>query len=198
MDTFQDLRILPSPDFTGSELLSAVFQNVHKALAAHGHGQVGVSFPQYSIERIIDGHTKCPPSLGSIIRLHGLARNLAVVVAEPCLARLRDYIQIAPPQSVPQSPCYRSVRRVQAKTSAARLLRRSVRKGWITEAEASARLKLANDVKLNLPYLQLSSASTGQRLRVYIELGPIMDRPIEGEFSSYGLSSTATIPWLST
>lgn len=50
---------------------------------------------------------------------------------------------------------------------------------------------------LDAPYLELQSASNGHRHRRYIEFGELLDAPVRGEFDSFGLSKTATVPWFS-
>ncbi|MCB1921872.1 MAG: type I-F CRISPR-associated endoribonuclease Cas6/Csy4, partial [Candidatus Competibacteraceae bacterium] len=49
--------------------------------------------------------------------------------------------------------------------------------------------------RLNLPYLVLTSQSTGQQFRLFVEHLAIREQAVAGEFSAYGLSSTATVPW---
>ncbi|MEJ2075925.1 MAG: type I-F CRISPR-associated endoribonuclease Cas6/Csy4 [Reinekea sp.] len=45
-------------------------------------------------------------------------------------------------------------------------------------------------------YMELTSGSNGHKHRRYIELGPLQDRPLAGEFDQFGLSKTATIAWV--
>ncbi|CAM5190062.1 hypothetical protein CDEN61S_00776 [Castellaniella denitrificans] len=47
----------------------------------------------------------------------------------------------------------------------------------------------------DLPYVQLRSASTGQRFCLFLALGDAAPQPVAGVFNAYGLSSTATLPW---
>lgn len=44
-----------------------------------------------------------------------------------------------------------------------------------------------------LPYAEMHSLSTGSRMRLYIEHGPLLDKPVAGGFNAYGLSAMATI-----
>ena len=59
MDHYQDVRVLPDPEFSEPTLLSALFAKLHRALAAYGKGDIGISFPQMQ---------RMP---GAILRLHG-------------------------------------------------------------------------------------------------------------------------------
>jgi len=45
------------------------------------------------------------------------------------------------------------------------------------------------------PYLELESASNDNKHRRYISFGELSDTPISGEFDTFGLSKTATVPW---
>lgn len=47
----------------------------------------------------------------------------------------------------------------------------------------------------DLPYVQLRSASTGQRFCLFLALGDPEPNPVLGSFNAYGLSNTATLPW---
>jgi CRISPR-associated endonuclease Csy4 len=47
----------------------------------------------------------------------------------------------------------------------------------------------------DLPWINLRSLSNGQSFRLFIRHGDILAFPVGGEFSNYGLSSTATVPW---
>jgi CRISPR-associated endonuclease Csy4 len=108
---------------------------------------------------------------------------------------LHDYTIESKIQPIPPIRQYRNVKRVQVKSSPTRLLRRSVKKSWITEAEAEQKLSKSKEQRLNEPFIQLKSQSTGQIFRLFIRHGPLTDNPKQGIFSAYGLSHQATIPW---
>lgn len=96
---------------------------------------------------------------------------------------------------MPEVKGWRCVSRIQVKSSPSRLLRRSVRKGWLTEEEAQQRLLTIQQEQTDLPWINLRSLSNGQSFRLFIRHGDILAFPVGGEFSNYGLSSTATVPW---
>lgn len=183
MDSYQDIRVLPDPEFTEAQLLSALFAKLHRALGVRDKGDIGVSFPEYD---------KTP---GSVLRLHGERGALEALEAMRWRAGLNDYSAASAIQPVPASAVWRTVSRVQVKSSAGRLLRRSVRKGWLTEEEASQRLLSARDSVSRLPFIQMRSLSSGQSFRLFIGLGAVVPAPVSGTFTSYGLSAVATIPW---
>lgn len=183
MDYYIDIEVLPDPEFLETTLMNALFAKLHRALVQVSYGEIGVSFPDVA------------KNLGSVLRVHGTEAALSRLSELNWLQGLRDYTAVSAPQKVSATAQHRVVRRVQAKSNVARLRRRSVKKGWLTEEEAIAKIPLTNEKTLRLPYLQLKSGSTQQAFRLFVEHGPLLDRPIVGEFSAYGLSNTATVPW---
>ncbi len=65
MDHYQDIQVLPDPEFTQETLMAALFAKLHRALGARGKGDIGVSFPDVGIKP------------GARLRLHGLQPALA-------------------------------------------------------------------------------------------------------------------------
>ncbi|WP_233967850.1 type I-F CRISPR-associated endoribonuclease Cas6/Csy4 [Pectobacterium polaris] len=183
MDHYIDIRVQPDPEFTASQLLNALFAKLHRALGQVADGKIGISFPNVG------------KTLGECLRLHGTKEALSTLEQTAWLKGLRDYTQVSECKAVPDGVKFRTVRRVQLKSSAERLRRRSVSKGWLTEAEASARIPDAVEKRSALPFVQIKSLSNGQMFFVFVEHGPLQDAPIAGRFSSYGLSAEATVPW---
>lgn len=184
MDHYIDIRLLEDPDIPAPVLMSTLFTKLHKVLASHGNGQVGISFPLYD------------KTLGSTLRLHGTRTNLVTIMDCNWLAHFASYTSIGTIRQVPDKCQHRSVQRVQSKSSRIRLYRRSVRKGWMTEEEAEEQVKLENGGKhLSEPFISLRSMSTGQKFKLFVRHGPIRETSVEGSFSAYGLSPSTTIPW---
>lgn len=182
MNYFVNITVLPDPEFPETVLLNALFAKLHRALVNVGQGEIGVSFP--SVVKF----------LGNQIRLHGTHAALERLMAEPWLKGLRDYTQVTDILLVPTITKYRVVKRMQAKSNIDRLLRRAIRRG-LSEADAEIRRAKMQDQHLKQPFLQLRSQSTGQSFRLFIEHGKLVDEPVGGGFSAYGLSVAATIPW---
>ncbi|MBV4411370.1 type I-F CRISPR-associated endoribonuclease Cas6/Csy4 [Enterobacteriaceae bacterium YMB-R22] len=183
MNSYLNIRVLRDPEFSTEALMAALFAKLHRALGARGRGDIGVSFPEYS---------RTP---GSVLRLHGTAVALGELEATRWRAGLGDYCHVTDIALVPAGNRWRTVRRVQVKSSPARLLSRSVRKGWLSEAQAQERLASAQPQQSDQPYLNLKSLSSGQHFRLFICHGELLSAPVAGRFSSYGLSARATIPW---
>ncbi len=182
MDSYLDIHVLPDPEFSEEMLMAALFAKLHRALAAR-QGDIGVSFPQ---------HAQKP---GPLLRLHGTQLALSELEASRWRAGLGDYCRTGDIAPVPASCQWRTVSRVQVKSSPQRLLRRSVSKGWISEEQAVERLAKTAPQCCTLPYLNLKSLSSGQRFRLFICHGELVSEAVAGRFSSYGLSAQATVPW---
>ncbi|WP_434462252.1 type I-F CRISPR-associated endoribonuclease Cas6/Csy4 [Serratia plymuthica] len=183
MDHYQDIRVLPDPEFSVPTLMAALFAKLHRALATHGKGDIGVSFPNMQ---------RTP---GTVLRLHGEHQALMVLAEYGWLKGLRDYTETGTIQAVPAAVQYRTVSRVQVKSSAERLRRRAVTKGWLTEEQARERILIANEQRTSLPFMLLKSLSTGQSFRLFLKQGALQEKPTKGTFSFYGLSPSATVPW---
>lgn len=183
MDHYQEIQVLPDPEFTEETLMAALFAKLHRALGARGQGDIGVSFP--------DHHLKP----GARLRLHGKREALAELEATNWRAGLQDYCQSKQLMPVPPVQGWRTVSRYQVKSSPERLMRRSVRKGWLTEDQAQQRLQTLPLQRTTLPWLNMKSLSSGQRFLLFIRHGELLPAQVSGTFSSYGLSAQATIPW---
>ncbi|TDN64697.1 type I-F CRISPR-associated endoribonuclease Cas6/Csy4 [Scandinavium goeteborgense] len=184
MESYLDIRVLSDPEFSDEMLMAALVAKLHRVLGARDKGDIGISFP----------HVKL--TLGDCLRLHGTATALEELEAKGWRKGLNDYVACQTIAPVPQHVRWRTVSRVQPKGSEERLLRRSVRKGWLTQQEADRRLSIAVDHQtLTLPFLNMKSLSNNNPFRLFIQHGDLVDQPVAGTFSSYGLSPVATIPW---
>lgn len=186
MNHYIDIRLLPDPELAAAHLMDALFGKLHLALAARQVGDIGISFPGGASGRY---------GLGDRLRLHGSAAALDGLMAGRWLAGLSDYADIGLMTEVPADVPHRVVRRVQAKSSAARIRRRQMRRHGYNEAQALERVPDSVERTLTLPYVSLRSASTGQPFRLFVEHGPLVAVARPGRFSAYGLSPEATIPW---
>lgn len=183
MDSYQDIRLLPDPEFGIELLMAALFAKLHRALGQYAAGKIGVSFPRAG---------KTP---GDRLRLHGSAEVLAEFNLTAWRKGVNDHIESSDINTVPAGVKYRTVSRVQVKSSAERLRRRSVKKGWMTEEQALEHIPDSHSKRCNLPFIALKSLSTGEGFRLFIRQGELRDSPTAGAFGSYGLSGTTTVPW---
>lgn len=186
MDHYIDIRLLPDPEFPAPLLMNALFAKLHRGLVEVGDGQIGVSFPE---------HDDTLPTLGRCLRLHGDQTALHKLMAQNWFDGMRDHTHVSEAQPIPTPKGYRRVRRVQAKSSPERLRRRHKKRHGVSEEAAHAAIPDAAVEYLQLPYVTLSSQSTGQRFRLFIAHDPFATEPSSGQFSHYGLSAEATVPW---
>lgn len=202
MDHYVDIRLQPDAEFAPAMLMAALFTKLHKALVAGAHQDIAASFPQ--VQEATEESPAAKPSrtgahppyrLGLVLRLHGTASALAVLIASDWLRGMRDHVLCGPVQAVPAIHGYRAVNRVQAKSNPERLRRRQMRRHGLSAEQAQARIPDSATETLDLPFLTLRSQSTAQTFRLFIRHGPIQPEPVQGTFGAYGLSSATTVPW---
>lgn len=184
MDAYQDITLLPDPEFPATLLLNALFAKLHRALVGQGMGGIGVSFPRHGEK-----------GLGAILRLHGEGPTLESLGAAGWLAGMRDHLSLGPIAPVPANAQHRVVRRVQAKSNPDRLRRRLMARKGLDAEQARQAIPDSAAETLRLPYLTLKSQSSGQQFRLFVEHLPPQPQAVAGRFSAYGLSPTATVPW---
>lgn len=186
MDHYIDIRLRPDPEFSSTLLMGALFGKAHRALVRAGGGKIGVSFP---------GHAISPRTLGDCLRLHGEKAELESLMKLQWLTGMADHVRMSEVAHIPDGTSYRVVRRIQAKTNAERLRRRYAQRHQVTEEEARHLIPSSVEQKVQLPYLSIRSQSTGQEFSLFVEHMPPKTESVAGEFNSYGMSTTATIPW---
>ena len=185
MGHFVDIKLLAEPEFPTVQLMAGLYSKLHLAIVALKTDAIAVSFPEYS---------EHPVGLGSVLRIVGPETVIQQLLATAWLGGMRDHVSATSVAPVPQDATARVLQRVQVKSSADRLRRRRMRRHGITADQAADQIPNSAAERLNLPFVQLSSGSTGQRFRLYFQLKQA-DRPQSGQFNAYGLSNTATIPW---
>ena len=184
---YLDLQLRPDPETAPSQLLAALYTRLHRALAAQCSTDIAVSFPDYSDQR----HT-----LGERLRLHGSEAALQPWAMGAWLGSLRDHVSsTAAPLPVPARAAHRALRRIQVKSSPERLRRRLMKRHQLSEAQARERIPDSVGRVTDLPYVPMASTSTAQQFKLFLALGAAQPQPHTGDFNTYGLSATATVPW---
>lgn len=182
-----DLHLRPDPETTPTHLLAALYTRLHRALAAEPTASgIAVGFPGYD-----DSHH----TLGGVLRLYGNEAALQPWAAGAWLGSLRDHVRTTAPLSVPPHAAHRTLRRVQVKSSPERLRRRLMKRHQLSEEQARQRIPDSVGRVTDLPYVQLASTSTAQQFKLFLALGTAQPQPQAGDFNTYGLSATATVPW---
>ena len=96
---------------------------------------------------------------------------------------------------MPAHAAHRTLRRVQVKSSPERLRRRLMKRHQLSEAQARERIPDSVGRMTDLPYVPMASTSTAQQFKLFLALGAAQPQPQAGDFNTYGLSATATVPW---
>ena len=179
MTHYFELQVLPNADVTIASIMNMAFGKLHLALARLNSDDIGVSFPRAK---------KTP---GDMIRIHGRQEALNSLKEMNAWNGMLDFVQISAVAPVPEVDAYVQVNRVQPKFSAAKL-RRAVRRGSMTEADAEALFQRQQDLKHS--FLSLASGSTGQKYPLFFEQRTIPETEGLGTFNTFGFTSTGGVP----
>lgn len=186
MDYYIDIHLRPDPEFGASLLLGALFNKLHRALVALDSNHIGISFPDHSTH---------PRTLGDHVRIHGREDALHGLMDTNWLQGMRDHVSVSAVSAVPELHQHRVVRRVQPKSNADRIRRRYMKRHQVSEEQARETIPETVVRPIELPYVSIRSQSTAQAFCLFVEHLALQEKPVEGKFSSYGLSTTATVPW---
>lgn len=188
MQHYLEIKVLPDLEANSKFLMNNLLSKLHAALGVVTDCSVGVSFPGYSLKR----HT-----LGEVVRLHGKDSDLKALMTLNWMKGLNDYCEKSDIMDIPDNVQYRHFSRHQKK-SAHNKRRRQVLLGRLTEAEALEKFPDEIGGDLPFPFVQMVSRSNHQHMKIFVEMGPVIDNPTYGKFNSYGLSRKSeniTVPW---
>jgi CRISPR-associated endonuclease Csy4 len=161
--------------------LNKVYSKLHTRLYDLKTNSIGVSFPQYKLV------------LGAMLRLHGTKADLQQLMQQDWLADLAIQCSVSKIELVPSTVEYQIVSRKCVLMSEAKL-RRLIKRGSISQDDAKKyRIAMYQKTLTDNPYLELESASSGQKYRRYLQFTSKRESVI-GKFDSFGLSTTATVP----
>ena len=182
MESYIDITIKPDAEMRENVLLNKVYTKLHKALVTLNSDCIGVSFPSYQVK------------LGRVIRIHSNDAMLRDLLELNWLGGLVGYCDITDIKTVPSECEYRTISRIQSTMSQAKLSR-LIKRGSISEEEVKTYKAKMFTKGLDNPYLELESSSNGHNYRCYLKFGALQAEPKQGNFDTFGLSKTATIPW---
>ncbi|PIQ28273.1 type I-F CRISPR-associated endoribonuclease Cas6/Csy4 [bacterium (Candidatus Blackallbacteria) CG17_big_fil_post_rev_8_21_14_2_50_48_46] len=190
MEVFQQLTLLPTPEAGVYFLWEKIFQQVHLALVEiqnpDGQISVGISFPDY------DGQSHF---LGERCRFFATERDLLEKLRmKQWLSRFNDYVDLSGIRDVPDRiDTYAVYRRLQPKSSIERLARRKAKREGLSFEQAMAFLQSFKPQEVRTPYILMNSHSSERRFQLFIQK-EVVENPVSGYFSTYGLSSHSTVP----
>ena len=186
MQHYIDIRLRADPEVAPAHVMAALYTRLHRLLVKLNGDSIGVSFPGYDAR---------VPTLGTTMRLFGPLEPLEQLVNLPWLGATRDHVEISQTRPVPPDAPHRALRRVQVKSGPARLRKRLMKRHQLSESQALERIPDSAARHSALPFVSLTSASTGQQFRLFLELGAESPQAIPGAFNFYGLSAAGTVPW---
>lgn len=183
---YVDIELAPDPEFSQAFLLGALYAKLHRVLVQMRATGIGASFPRYAVQ---------PRTLGDVMRLHGSEADLGALLSADWLRGMRDHAVLGLVSVIPQLVQHRRLVRRQFKTNADRMRRRRMRRKG--ESYEQTLIAIPGDVERQpeLPYVRMRSSSTGQTFCLFLSLTEPEPQPSDGQFNSYGLSQTATLPW---
>jgi len=182
MDHYIDIVLKPDAEMRENVLMNKVYTKFHKALVTLRSASIGVSFPRYRIK------------LGNILRIHGNTASLNDIQGIDWLGGLIGYCEVSESMCVPENTKYRAISRKQSNMTMAKL-DRLIKRGSIVPDEIKTYKAKMFGQGLDNPYVELESCSNGHKHRRFIAFGKLVDEPIAGKFSPFGLSKIATVPW---
>jgi len=198
MKYYLDITLLPDADANLGFLWQKIYGQVHLALVemktTSGNSDIAVSFPEYGDKKF---------SLGNKLRLFASTHTqLQQLDIGKWLTRLNDYSRYTSTKEVPQSADrYANFKRKQFKSNITREAERRAKYKNESLDEALEHFK-NYEKKCLLPFVNVVSLSTvkdnafseNKRFKLFVER-KFAERRVKGEFSCYGLSKNATVPW---
>jgi CRISPR-associated endonuclease Csy4 len=195
MQYYIEITLLPSADIEHYFLWEKVYQQLHLALVERQQVDktvpIGVSFPEYCQQH------KTMFQLGAKLRLFATSSaTLDELKITKWLSRLTDYVQITSLREVPNNKIvgYAYFKRVQLKNNTARLARRRASRHGISYDTALAFFETRKKRVSRTAFIHIKSHSSGQKFQLHIEKVDADKATNHPYFSTYGLSSEATVP----
>jgi CRISPR-associated endonuclease Csy4 len=197
---YQEITCLPDHEISVGFVIGKVMNILHLALVGVSQNgktcPVGISFPGYLLPGEKSGEEDSTFPLGNKIRLVALNEaDLVGLELSIKLARLSDYVHISSVRVLQrQVKKYMIYKRFQPKGSKERLIRRQMKRKGKTEEEIISNYANLDLRPCDLPFINIRSHSTGENFRLFIDRIECEKPTSEWVFSTYGLSSQASVP----
>jgi CRISPR-associated endonuclease Csy4 len=202
MRFYQEITLIKTPEISPYFIWGKLYMQLHFALVEQQNldetVNIGVSFPEY---KYIENEGRVFSSLGEKLRVFAPTESqLTQSNVKKWLERLTDYCHISSIRTVPEQTQYAIFSRKQCVNNPERLARRRAKRKGETFEQALAHFAGFEGKDEALPFVAIESLSTASsaeanhrfKLSIAQQLVP---KPQEGNFSCYGLSQTATVPW---
>jgi CRISPR-associated endonuclease Csy4 len=195
MKFYLELTILDSTDNTFACAWSKLYAQLHLAFVEQKDAKeqivYGVSFPEY---KIVETNGKIIALLGAKLRIFANSmQELEQLNLYKWLERLTDFVHIKSAKQVENVTQYLTVSRYRPQASIGKLARRYANKHGVSLDDALKRLEGFKQKLEPYPYVQLKSLSENCHFSLCINQ-KVAAQQNTGNFSTYGLSSTSTVP----
>lgn len=192
MDHYIDIQILPNPEIEAPLVMNQLFYQLHLLLVDR-KSNLGISFPEY----IDDPANEKKLRLGSRIRLHGTAEQLAILGLAK-RSDIADYAFISEIMSVPAEVKQHAIF-VRKHSKSPRDIERKrqylIKKAggeWNEQAEESLK-RFIDKLRCQLPFIHLASHSSVpakgiEKNHFYLFIDKRVSAEKKGQFTKYGLS----------
>lgn len=189
MKYYQDITLLPDEGISVNFLLSKVFQKIHLAIVesrkAEPDARYAVAFPEYN-----------DIGIGKIIRVFAPSKEYMELLAlkQRMGNMLEDYVHIINTRVIPVKKLKGNVVFCRQRTNAnpEALARRYAKRHKCSFEEAILRYK-HDDSSSKLPYIIMTSSSTGQKFSLFIKKKAVTNDTI-ADFDYYGLGDGVGVP----
>ena len=181
-----ELRAIPQLEITETEVINQIMQSLHEVLVNY-QGNIAVSFPLYNVKK----------TLGGVIRIFGHESILQQFIGDlQKRSIINNYSLFFPISKIP-SRIKGHIRLIRVCPKGKRHLVRAEKRltaqgKWSEEVKRNITEKWGC-IQLNYPHIHFESKSTGQKFIMWLKQQKCKTA-IQGEFNSYGLSKTATVP----
>ena len=213
MRFYQELTIIKTPEISPYFVWSKLYSRMHLALVEQQNPDktvsIGVSFPEY---KYVDNEKTKISTLGNKLRIFSKSKEeLEKLNLVNKLQNLSDYIHIKSIRDVPENlNGYLLVSRYTANTNLERITRRYAKRKGIdfdqAKVEQNQRYAALNKISIkeaekhylnpvvyDYPYVKVTSYSSSSDFSLLIKQTQVSVIQ-NGTFSTYGLSSTSTVP----
>jgi CRISPR-associated endonuclease Csy4 len=185
LESYVEITIKPSIEFTQNEILSALFLKLHIAISNTANGQIGISFPDYSLKKKF---------LGFRIRVFSSSKNMSLLQKSNWFFSLRDYLDVTNILDIPLGCNWSVFKRVQV-NSFEKQRKRMVRRKGIAYEETLKVIPLNLYKNVEFPFINVKSLSTHSVAKIFIKKDDVVIADISSVgYSSYGLSSSCPVP----
>lgn len=189
MNYYIDIKLLGDTEVSLGFIWQKVYTQIHLALVenkdSEGMCRIGSAFPYY----------RSVFPLGDTLRLFSATKEeLELFKIEEQLKKFSEYVIINEIKEVPaEIKGNATFSRKQFKSNPIRLARRYAKRHNKTLEEALSIYSDMSAKQTKLPFVMMNSLSSKHQMKLFIEQS-IKDEPIKGLYSTYGLSSTTTVP----